>query len=169
VGSSLRSGPSTPQSLVSFPPSVTNTPVTNSSQTCPPHGHAFPPEEFTLPQSPVMPLCQPAALEAPEKKSGTSRKRQRAESSCSQPQRKRRVSSSGKKERKKVQNKTAALRYRQKKKEEKKDVDFRQQELEETNRQLRSTFDSLRVEISYLRKLWEEVEKAKTEEESSLS
>jgi len=50
-----------------------------------------------------------------------------------------------------------------KKRKEKKNIELRQQELEEENRQLMSKFNSLSMEIGYLKKLWEEVEKARTE------
>jgi len=41
---------------------------------------------------------------------------------------------------------------------------LRREELEEENRKLMSKFDSLSMEIGYLKKLWEEVEKARTEQ-----
>lgn len=72
-----------------------------------------------------------------------------------------RVSIGTKKERKREQNKTAALRYRQKKKGEKVDFDQQQRELEEKNLALRSTLSSMEAEISYLTRLWSEVEHAK--------
>ena len=77
------------------------------------------------------------------------------------PQKKRRVSATSRKERKKEQNKTAALRYRQKKKGEKGDIDDRYSILEEKNSLLKNTLSSLEAEVSYLRKLWDEVERAK--------
>lgn len=75
--------------------------------------------------------------------------------------RRKRVSIGTKKERKREQNKTAALRYRQKKKGEKVDFDQQQRELEEKNLALRSTLSSMEAEISYLTRLWSEVEHAK--------
>ena len=72
-----------------------------------------------------------------------------------------RISVSVKKERKREQNKTAALRYRQKKKEEKMEYDQQQQELEEKNAQLKTTLKGLEAEVSYLKRLWTEVERAK--------
>lgn len=74
---------------------------------------------------------------------------------------KRRVSLSVKKERKREQNKTAALRYRQKKKDEKTDYDMQQQTLEERNAVLRTTLASLEAEVSYLKHLWNEVDRVK--------
>ena len=68
-----------------------------------------------------------------------------------------------KKERKREQNKTAALRYRMKKKNERGDFESQQKELEERNRELRSTVSGIEAEIRYLKRLWTEVQQAKTE------
>lgn len=68
-----------------------------------------------------------------------------------------------KKERKREQNKTAALRYRMKKKSERGDFESQQKELEERNRELRSTVSGIEAEIHYLQRLWAEVQQAKTE------
>lgn len=65
------------------------------------------------------------------------------------------------KERKKEQNKTAAIRYRQKKKEEADILFQRQQELERKNKRLHRQADSMLAEISYLKKLWQDVCSAK--------
>ena len=67
----------------------------------------------------------------------------------------------GRKERKKEQNKTAAIRYRQKKKEEADVLFQRQQELERKNKRLNRQADSMLAEISYLKKLWQDVCSAK--------
>ena len=168
--SSLHSGPTTPLSPFSLPPSGTATPMASASQTCLSRTTpAFPPEEFFLPHSPVVPLYQPADQEASDEQTDFSRKRQRSDSSCPQPQRKRRFSSSSKKERKKEQNKTAALKYRQKKKEEKSKVDVLLQEEEERNKRLRSEVGALEAEIYYVKKLWDEFQKTKSAQMSQQS
>ena len=65
------------------------------------------------------------------------------------------------KERKRAQNKKAALRYRKKKREAKVEVGDQQSILEEENAKLKSMVSSLDAEISYLKKLWAEVEHAR--------
>lgn len=72
-----------------------------------------------------------------------------------------RVTFTAKKERKRDQNKSAALRYRLKKKEEKMESEVQLQELEERNEGLRQTLQGLEAEISYLKRLWSEVDQAK--------
>lgn len=70
----------------------------------------------------------------------------------------RKLTKVAKKERKKEQNKQAALRYRQRKRGETEEIDSKREQLEAVNSALKSKLNSLTAEISYLKKLWNEIE-----------
>ena len=74
----------------------------------------------------------------------------------------RKFSKVAKKERKKEQNKQAALRYRYRKREESGEVEEKKEQLEAINSSLKSQVTALSAEISYLKKLWQEVHEAKS-------
>lgn len=77
------------------------------------------------------------------------------------------LSKSAKKERKKEQNKLAALRYRQRKKEASEEVEEKREELEALNHSLWEKVTALTSEISYLKKLWQEIQEAKDRKSGS--
>lgn len=66
-----------------------------------------------------------------------------------------------KKGRKKVQNKNAATRYRVKKRIEKQSLQEQEAEMSDTNKELREKVESLQREISYMKELMSEIQKAK--------
>jgi len=66
-----------------------------------------------------------------------------------------------KKDRKKVQNKNAATRYRVKKKVEKETLSQQETRLTDKNKELKEKVDSLAREISYMKELMNEINKAK--------
>ena len=72
------------------------------------------------------------------------------------------LSRAAKKERKKEQNKLAALRYRQRKKEASDEVEEKRDELEAINHSLHEKVVALTAEISYLKKLWQEIQDRKS-------
>ena len=101
-------------------------------------------------------------LDSPLSSNTTSRKRQQLEErDPTFPQPAKQRTKMARKERKKEQNKTAAIRYRQKKKQEAELLLLQQQKLEKKNRQLHRHVDGLLAEISYLKKLWQEVSAAR--------
>ena len=98
--------------------------------------------------------------------SSSSRKRKSESSSavasdCVSKGKRRKLSKGAKKERKKEQNKQAALRYRQRKKGEAEVIEDKREELEAINSGLKSQVSALVAEITYLKKLWKEIEAAK--------
>lgn len=66
-----------------------------------------------------------------------------------------------KKDRKRVQNKNAATRYRVKKRSEKESLFEQEKRLGDKNQQLKEKVESLRREISYMKELMHEIQKAK--------
>jgi len=66
-----------------------------------------------------------------------------------------------KKDRKRVQNKNAATRYREKKRSEKDTMFDQEHKLLDKNKELREKVDSLHREISYMKELMQEIQKAK--------
>lgn len=66
-----------------------------------------------------------------------------------------------KKVRKKVQNKNAATRYRVKKRNEKQSLQEQESEMSDKNKELREKVESLQREISYMKELMSEIQKAK--------
>lgn len=66
-----------------------------------------------------------------------------------------------KKDRKRVQNKNAATRYREKKRSEKNSLGDQEKQLSDRNKELREKVESLQREISYMKELMNEIQKAK--------